>query len=152
VSDTFKPDYQAHPDGGVLRELARLTERNAALKAEVERLEAKLRAEERRADRLYTDRYNLLEAADGDSKVAQEQLAAERETRRMDVSALDTQLNALQEQLAAAQSRATDLAASLEAQTRKNVLLRAVADCANIGWLGPDLYDAIVAAKDGGAL
>jgi hypothetical protein len=28
-----------------------------------------------------------------------EQLAAERETRRMDVSALDTQLNALQEQL-----------------------------------------------------
>ena len=54
MSDTFKPDYQAHPDGGVLRELARLTERNAALKAEVERLEAKLRAEERRADRLYT--------------------------------------------------------------------------------------------------
>jgi hypothetical protein len=38
VSDTFKPDYQAHPDGGVLRELGRLTERNAALKAEVARL------------------------------------------------------------------------------------------------------------------
>jgi hypothetical protein len=35
VRDTFKPDYQAHPDGGVLRELARLTGRNAELQEQL---------------------------------------------------------------------------------------------------------------------
>ena len=35
MSDTFKPDYQAHPDGWVLRELARLTERNAELQEQL---------------------------------------------------------------------------------------------------------------------
>ena len=82
-----------------------------------------------------------------------EQLAAERETRRMDVSALDTQLNALQEQLAAAQSRATDLAASLEAQTRKNVLLRAVIETIQADKrMSARCATTIKAAKDGGAL
>ena len=86
----------------------------------------------------------------------QEQLAAaQAEVARLeaDNTAIGEDQEAMSKQLAAAESRATDLAASLEAQTRKNVLLRAVIETIQADKrMSARCATTIKAAKDGGAL